>query len=704
MGRLDESNGAPSNACGVAAPWCLAAPGLNYFSPVANTSFSTGGSDGTSDAAAIVTGVAALVWQRFPFFTATNVQETLLGTAINLGSSSYYGYGLVNAEEAVHGPSLLTWGNFDVNIPAGESGTFSNMLVGTGGIQLDGSGSLTLAAGGSYGDIVQNGGTLTIDGPINTQLSGAVQINGGTFDVVGNAPHTFQLMATQITIAQNATMQAVGSINANIANAGTLDARAQQATTVTGLSIAGNYTATSTANTIIQTGTPVSVTGQATLANSALTVYVPSGYTPSSNELLLSAGSISGVFGPLTADGGIYYSSGTLSYVATQVDVTLQATSVTAVAQASLPNIATTQQTAQHLQTALSQMSSWAMTNPAAHQTFINAAGEFFSVYSAPQAALSIDSLSGQLLASSQELTLEQAGIVNRTVADRLADMDNGNAQQGAWFQGTGASGDIARSGYATGSYNGGGSVAGYDAKLNDNFTLGVGLDWNRVGSSYSLQGGSSSSRSTGAMLYAKYCDGNAYVSGRIGQDWIHSDTNRLGLLGTTQASITSTRDDNMISAYLEGGYDMKSNAWTTTPFASAGDEHLDRGAIAEQGAGGFGITAPSDDFNQSYAQVGARVAYSWTWGTGQISLKGFALFQRVLGGQSLGFTAAYAGAPNATFELDGVNSPRNSGWVGVGVNSALSNHWSWFANLDGQLTGGDTKATVFSAGARYEF
>ena len=701
---LDEDNGAPSNACGAALAWCLAAPGLNYFSPVANTSFSTGGSDGTSDAAAIVTGVAALVWQRFPFFTATNVQETLLGTTTSLGSPSYYGYGLVNAEEAVHGPSWLIWGNFDVNIPAGESGTFSNMLVGAGGIQLDGSGSLTLAAGGSYGDIVQNGGTLTIDGPINTQLTGTVQINGGTFDVVGNTPHVYQLTATQIAIAQSATMQAVGSIDANITNAGTLDARAQQATAVTGLSIAGNYTATSTANTIIQTGTPISVTGQATLAGSALTVYVPTGYTPSSSELLLSAGSISGGFGPVTVDGGIYYSSGALSYTPTQVDVTLQAASVTAVAKSSLPDVATTQQTAVHLQTALSQVSNWATTNPAAHESFISAAGEFFSVYSAPQAALSIDSLSGQLLASSQGLTFEQAGIVNRTVADRLVDVGSGAAPQGAWFQGIGASGDIARSGYATGSYSGGGSVAGFDTKLNDNFTLGVGLDWNHLGSSYSMQGGNSSSRSTGAMLYAKYSDGNAYVSGRLGQDWIHSDTSRWGLLGITPAAITSSRDDTMTSAYLEGGFDVKSNAWTTTPFVSAGDERLDRAAIAEQGAGGFGIAAPSDDFNQSYAQLGARLAYNWTWSTGQISLKGFALFQRVLGGQNLGFTAAYAGAPTATFQLEGVNSPRNSGWVGVGVNAALNSHWSWFANLDGQVTGGDTKATVFSAGAQYRF
>jgi hypothetical protein len=33
-----------------------------------------------------------------------------------------------------------------------------------------------------------------------------------------------------------------------------------------------------------------------------------------------------------------------------------------------------------------------------------------------------------------------------------------------------------------------------------------------------------------------------------------------------------------------------------------------------------------------------------------------------------------------------------------------LNNQWSWFVNLDGQIASGGTKATVFSAGARYRF
>ncbi|MFK2901151.1 autotransporter domain-containing protein [Dyella jejuensis] len=687
-----------SNACGVAAPWCLAAPGYTYVSPVTNTPFATGAGDGTSGSAAVVTGVAALLWQRFPFFTVTNIQQTLLGTATNLGSPDYYGYGLVNADAALKGPGQLNWGAFDVNIPDGISATFYNDMSGDGSIQLEGAGNLTLVGQNVIGGVTVNGGFLFLEGS-NTFSAGAT-VNGGTLVVVTTAN-------TNITINQNGTLtgESGSIINGNVVNGGLFD-------TVNGpVKINGNFTAVAgqpaqgpRINTQIMLGNPLTISGTATLNNSMMVVDVPSGYTPQSQELLLTAeGGLIGRFGSLGVNGGIYL-SGTLSYTATDVDVSLSQSSVSSVAETSMPALATTQQTAQHIQTALTQVNQWAATSSASHQSFLDAAGEFMHVDSIARAAASINSLSGQLLASSQDLTLEQAGIVNRTVADRLVDIGDGNAQQGAWFQGTGASGDIARSGYATGSYSGGGSVAGYDVKLAEDFMLGMGLDWNHLGSSYSLEGGNNTSRSTGAMLYAKWAIGNTYVSGRIGEDWIHSDTSRWGMLGVVPAAITSSRNDTMTSAYLETGYDVKTDAWTTTPYASLGDEHLDRGGIDEQGAGGFGIAAGSHTFNQSFAQLGARLAYRWNWGEGQISLKGFALYQRILGGQKLDFTAAYAGAPNATFELEGVNSPRNSAWAGAGLNAAMGHNWSWFANLDGQFASGGTKARVFSAGARYTF
>jgi uncharacterized protein with beta-barrel porin domain len=702
-----------SNQCGVAAAWCLAAPGATYLSPVPGTDFSSGYAYGTSNSTAVVTGVAALVWQRFPFFTAANVEETLLGTATSEGNTTIFGYGLVNAAAAVNGPGQLNWGVFDVTIPTGQSGTFSNELTGSGSLQLDGNGTLTLTGEvNNFGGIILNGGTLiNQSGEI---LASGLVVNGGTYvenaTTDGNTTLNGGMIQLYGELNGNVTINAQGTLaglNAFATVSGNLINNGQLISNGSGpLEIGGNLTLSGGASgTTIGVQASIIVSGTAKLNNSTLTILVPASYTAYSSAVtpFIANGGISGTFGNVLVNGGSVYLTANLTYYADLINLTLAQNSVQTVA-ASLPTLATTQVTAQHLQTALQQLPTLQASTGSSHQAFLDAANEFYSVTSLTQAQASINSLSGQLLASSQGLTFEQATVINRTVADRLVDMEAGNAQQGAWFQGTGANGDIARSGYATGSYSGGGSVAGYDMKLTDNFLLGAGLDWNHLGSSYTLQGGNNTSRSTGVMVYAKCTAGDAYVSGRIGEDWIHSDTSRWGVLGVVPAAITSSRNDQMTSAYLEAGYNLKSDAWTTTPFISAGDEHLNRGAINEQGAGGFGITAPGNDFNQSYAQLGARLAYRWNWGDGQLSLKGYALYQRILGGRDLDFTAAYAGAPNATFELDGVNSPRNSAWAGVGLNAVMNNHWSWYLNLDGQFASGGTRARMVSGGLRYQF
>ncbi|MBE1160173.1 S8 family serine peptidase [Dyella acidiphila] len=685
-------NGAePSNGCGVAAAWCLAAPGNLTFSPVTGTSFSTGAGEGTSFSAPIVTGVAALVWQRFPYFTGNNVQETLLGTATSLGDPALYGYGLVNAAAAVNGPGALDWGVFDVNIPSGASGVFSNNMSGSGTLQLDGAGSLALTGNDSFGGINVNGGTLTATG--TDSFSGNVAINGGSF-VSGNS-----LSAANITIAQGASLFASGVLAGAISNSGTLNGVPQASSSA--LQIHGSYSASSSANTVVALGSPITISNQATLNSSTLTV-ISNSASNTAGMVLQAMGGVTGRFGTLVVQGSVF-GSGSLSYTPTEVDVLLYGPQVAGVAASSMPNVATTQQTAQHIQTALNQTYTPA-AGASGNSAFLSAEGEFLRVSSLEQAQASINSLSGQMLVSSQALTFAQGGIINRSVADRLASIDDAPDRQGAWLQATGASGDIGQSGYATGSYSGGGSVAGYDMAIGDSATVGVGADWNRLDANYDLQAGSGSSRAFGAMLYGRYDIGAAYVSGRAGEDWIHSSTSRWAMLGGNSAAIASVRKDRLTTLYGETGYVLHAADWTLTPFVAASFEKLARGQIDESGAGGFGIAAAAASFEQSSGQLGARLAHQWRWQGGETTLQAYALYQRLASGSNLAFTAAYAGAPAATFQLQGVNSPRGSGWAGVEVSTQLASRWSWFVDLSGEFTGGRTDAGMISAGARFRF
>jgi len=105
------SNGTLSSSSGYGSNMFVAAPGTYILSTIPNNS--TAYKSGTSMAAPHVAGVAALILERNPALTATEVRGIMGKTAQKIGSYSYdttksygtwnerYGYGLVDAYEAV---------------------------------------------------------------------------------------------------------------------------------------------------------------------------------------------------------------------------------------------------------------------------------------------------------------------------------------------------------------------------------------------------------------------------------------------------------------------------------------------------------------------------------------------------------------------------------------------------------------------------
>lgn len=154
-----------SNRCGFAKDWCLAANGDDIYSTwKVDAAHPTGykSEAGTSMAAPTVSGVAALVKEAFPWFTARDLQQTLLTTATDLGApgvDEVYGWGLVNAAKAVRGYGMFT--SMVTLNTQGYTSTFSNDISGAGGFVKTGAGTLILTGNNSY-----SGGTTLAQGKL----------------------------------------------------------------------------------------------------------------------------------------------------------------------------------------------------------------------------------------------------------------------------------------------------------------------------------------------------------------------------------------------------------------------------------------------------------------------------------------------------------------------------------------------------------
>ncbi|MCP4564806.1 MAG: S8 family serine peptidase [Bosea sp.] len=187
-----------SNYCGIAAAWCLAAPGVDVFSTVTpdkgiSPTEPYSRSSGTSMAAPHVAGAAALVREAFPFMTAPQVVQSILTTATDLGSPEIYGWGLLNVGKAVRGPGQFVQ-TFDVNT-RGYSATFANDISGAGGLIKRGEGRLELTGRNTYA-----GGTSVV--------SGILALNGS--------------VSSAVSVGQQGILRGTGLIDAGLFSAGTV--------------------------------------------------------------------------------------------------------------------------------------------------------------------------------------------------------------------------------------------------------------------------------------------------------------------------------------------------------------------------------------------------------------------------------------------------------------------------------------------------
>jgi autotransporter-associated beta strand protein len=642
-----------ANACGVAADYCLAAPGEAVFidpdnKGAPNPKYFWGA--GTSYAAPLVSGAAALVWQKYPYFKNYDIQRTLLGTATDLGEpgvDAVFGHGLLNVAKALNGPATTDFGTLSVFVPTSVgTSVWSNDISGdrARGLYKDGDGVLALAGKNTF--------------------TGSVEVVRGTLALRDGATLTAPVTITPYDISFPLPALQFGAgttrITSNVENNG----RVALVTANTTAVIDGNYLQRASAEFITALGaSPLQVTGTATLQGGTLVVeQAVAGYVPIDNQvqpIIQAAQGLTGRFGATRRGGTVSLLDASFVYDANSASLNIRRANVTATAAtAGLGTIATA--SAGRVEEAFVQLDQGNDSGPG----FVDAAGELQRVEGASALQASLESLSGKAHGLATAMTFDTLDMNRRALSSRFDDVSAAPRLRGAWHS---ALGEVGQGSFAGTGSQAQGWMLGQDMALGSNGVMGFAFGETRTSSGRAWSGDNGRDRQSQAQLYAGWNQGGAYALSQVGAGQFTRELDRQLLLGAGQYGVSARYGGTFSAASVESGYRFGGAAASLTPYLGADYARVDNDRFSEDGGFGFGLRAERSTASRTQALAGLRAeTQRRNW-----SLRGYAEWQQMLSSDGAAFDASFVGV-DAWAPLAGLQPARSGGLFGVSVAAML--------------------------------
>lgn len=657
-----------SNACGIAMRYCLTAPGDVVVTGTTDspTNPSYWQWSGTSLAAPLVSGAAALVWEAFPYFNNDLVRQTLLGTATDMGTpgpDATFGYGLLNVGKAVKGPARFDWGTVTAHFD-GITSAWGNSIGGDGGLVKSGTGTLILGGDNTY--------------------AGGTSVQGGTLQVRG-----LGLGSGDVSIATGATLELfpqTGPLQAggDVTNLGTV-----QLAPDAGMDVAGNYWQGAGSRLALYVGNVVSA-DTATLEGGDLQVLgVKTGYTFQSREdVLVTTNGLTGTFASQSAGSGVFLEA-TLGYDATRawLDITRLDVSVAAQASGFAPMSVAS---ATRIEEAFRQIDDGlAGTAPLeADPGFVDAAGAFQRTPTVAAAERSLASLSGELHGIDTAFALMAIEGSRHALESRL-DAAQGSARAGAWASDLG--GQRALAGI---DMDARGWLLGQDFRAGD-WLYGAALAETDGYAWHSSRFDRERNRQVEGQLYAEWTGGLGYFMGRLAFGQMDRSLQREVWLGAASFPLRADYDDRHMTLGLQAGRRFDVGSGTLTSYVGSQALKLDRAGFSEPGAAGFGLSTSGSTFTAAQALTGMRLDHRWSVGRADVALAGRIEWQHTLSQSGADIDARFT-AIDAWSPILGAGLAPDAGVFGLGIQATLPRSGQLEFDLDGRRERGRTFGQVF--------
>ena len=650
VGALDPLNPTQltsySQQCGIAMNYCLVAPGNVVFIDPDATSQATSGlyqGGGTSYAAPLVSGAAAVVWSAFPYFSNDQVRQTVLAASKDLGApgvDSVFGWGLLDVTKSAMGPSNFAWGDFSVSFTG--TSVWRNPIIGSGGLIKGGSGTLTLAEAGNF--------------------TGATRVDAGGLDVRKG-------LRSNLTVANGATVWGSGAFGGNVSNSGRFYSGASSPA-----SISGNFIQSSTGNLGVWLGSSLRVTGTATIDGQMSILGVKSGYTTTSKETLLNAaGGVTGTFASLRAAPNVFLDA-SLAYDPNNVFLNINRINVaTAVAGMSLSTI--TQVSAARVESAMSAIDGQLAGNlpVGIGSAFIDAAGALQQASSIAHADHSLRSLSGQLHGASAAMTFDAIDTGRRALNGRLDLLSHAPQTTGGWYRDLSSGGMLAQGGFDSVGIDAAGEMVGNDWRVGSNAVVGIAM--NRLEQSSWL--GDFGDRSRGhqreLQLYASAWRGDWYGQAQLSSGSFQRQMQRNLMLGAMQDAVATQLSGDYVGAFGEVGRRFDAGGIALTPYVGSQYVQIANDGFDEGGASGFGLRANAWDSRRWQGFAGLRATRGWRVGDIDLRADARAEWQRTLSAEGFAFDASYSGLSQWA-PLQGIGLADRGSLVGAGLSANIGN------------------------------